>query len=175
MATPNRGGGSVPGATRHPRARFTIVAKKSVLGVQVFNAQGEDIGTIEDLVIDTWGNRVAYAILSFGNLPGMAPKNFAIPWEALRFDLAEKVAFLNIHKDRLENAPGFDKNNWPDMTDPCWGMKLCDAYGYEPRRDFAANEREPVFYRPPKSNFACWGIFLPSDSAGIESEAVIRR
>jgi sporulation protein YlmC with PRC-barrel domain len=119
-------------ATKHPAARYTIVAKESVLGIQVINAQREDLGTIEDLVIDTWNNRIAYAILSFCATPGTADKSFAIPWHVLRFDLAEKVAVLNIHKDRLKNAPGFDKNNWPNIADPSWGKRLRVHEDYEP-------------------------------------------
>src|SRR5580658_3335528 len=114
----------MPDGTKHPAARYTMVAKESVLGIQVINAQREDLGIIEDLVIDTWNNRIAYAILSFESAPGTAEKNFAIPWQALRFDLSEKVAVLNVHKDRLKNAPGFDKNNWPDMAHPSWGKRF---------------------------------------------------
>lgn len=111
---------------------FTIVVKKSVLGAKVINTEREDLGKIEDLVIDTKNNRVAYAILSFGGILGMGDKHFAIPWEALTFDLSEKVAVLNINKDRLQNAPGFDKDSWPDMADPSWGTQLHTHYGYKP-------------------------------------------
>ena len=120
------------GATRQATAAFTIVVKKSVMGAKVINTEREDLGKIEDLVIDIRNNRVAYAILSLGGVLGMGDKNFAIPWEALSFDLTEKVAVLKIDKDRLKNAPGFDKDNWPDMADPVWGTRLHDHYGYKP-------------------------------------------
>ena len=46
---------------------------------------------------------------------------FAIPWGALALDEDRKCFILDVDKQRLQNAPGFDKDNWPDMADPSWG------------------------------------------------------
>ena len=119
-------------AARPVQGAFTIIAKKSILGAKVINAEREDLGTIEDLVIDARDNRVAYAILSFGGFLGMGDKHFAIPFEALSFDLSEKTAVLDIDKERLSRAPGFDKGNWPDMANAAWGAQIYRHYGYEP-------------------------------------------
>jgi len=105
-------------AAKAAKGAFTIVVKKSILGAKVINAQREDLGTIEDIVLDARNNRVAYAILSFGGFLGVGDRHFAIPWEALSFDLSQKIAVLDIDKDRLRNAPGFEKDSWPDMADP---------------------------------------------------------
>ena len=118
--------------TKHAQGAFTIVVKKSILGAKVINTAREDLGTIEDIVIDARDNRVAYAILSFGGLLGLGDKHFAIPWEALSFDASEKIAVLSIDKDRLSNAPGFDKNNWPDMANSDWGTEVHKHFGYKP-------------------------------------------
>lgn len=130
-------------AARPVKGAFTILAKKSVLGAKVINAGREDLGTIEDVVIDVRDNRVAYAILSLGGFLGMGDKHFAIPWEALTFDLSEKIALLDVDKDRLRNAPGFDPNNWPDMADPSWGARVYRHYGYEPYWERIGGAEEP--------------------------------
>lgn len=62
----------------------------------------------------------------------MGDKYFAIPWNALRFNLSEKHAVLNLDKKLLENAPGFDKNNWPNMADSIWETNIYKHYGYRP-------------------------------------------
>ena len=111
---------------------YTMRAKKSVLGAKVINAAREDLGKIEDLVIDARDNRVSYAILSFGGILGMGDKRFAIPWEALSFDLSDKTAVLNVEEHQLKNAPGFDENNWPDFADREWGSQVQSHYGYAP-------------------------------------------
>ena len=76
-----------------PRAaRYTdiVPAKKTVIGSKVVNAQNEDLGKIEDLVVDAGAGRIAYAVLSFGGFLGMGDKYFAIPWNAFHFNLTEK-------------------------------------------------------------------------------------
>jgi len=118
--------------TKEMKGAFTIVVKKSILGAKVINTAREDLGTIEDIVIDARDNKVVYAILSFGGLLGLGDKHFAIPWEALSFDASEKVAVLSIDKDRLSNAPGFDKDNWPDLGNQTWGSQVHQHYGFKP-------------------------------------------
>ena len=118
-----------------PRAaRYSniVPAKKTVVGSKVVNQQNENLGKIEDVVIDADAGRIAYAVLSFGGFLGMGDKYFAIPWEALRFSLSDKLALLNIDKRLLENAPGFDKDNWPNMADTTWGNQIFTHYGYKP-------------------------------------------
>jgi sporulation protein YlmC with PRC-barrel domain len=117
---------------RQAPGAFTVVVKKSILGAKVINAAQEDLGKIEDLVIDARNSRVAYAILSFGGVLGMGDKHFAIPWEALSFDLSQKVAVLDIDKDRLKNAPGFDKDDWPDLASEKWGTEVYAYYQCKP-------------------------------------------
>jgi hypothetical protein len=66
---------------------------------------------------------------------GMGNKLFAIPWQALTLDEEEKQFILNVDKDVLKSAPGFDKDNWPDMADPTWGSQIFSHYGYKPYWD----------------------------------------
>ena len=70
---------------------YVVPAKKSIIGSNVVNQQNEDLGKIEDLVIDTSAGRIAYAVLSFGGFLGLGDKYFAIPWEGFRFDISEKL------------------------------------------------------------------------------------
>ena len=124
-------------------ARYTDIApaKKTVIGSNVVNAHNEDLGKIEDLVLDAGSGRIAYAVLSFGGFLGMGDKYFAIPWNAFHFNLKENHAVLNVEKKLLENAPGFDKDNWPNMTDSTWGKSIYKHYGYTPYWEEVAIDR----------------------------------
>ena len=124
-------------------ARYTdiVPVKKTVIGSKVVNAKNEDVGTIEDLVLDAGAGRIAYAVLSFGGFLGMGEKYFAIPWNAFHFNLSEKQAVLNVDKKLLENAPGFDKDNWPNMADSIWENSIYKHYGYTPYWEEASVDR----------------------------------
>jgi sporulation protein YlmC with PRC-barrel domain len=109
-----------------------VLSGSSLKGDKVVNYKGEDLGKIEEIMIDLDRGRVAYAVLSFGGFLGMGDKLFAIPWQAITVDTTKKQLVLNVDKELLEKAPGFDKNNWPDMADLSLGSTLYGYYGYKP-------------------------------------------
>jgi sporulation protein YlmC with PRC-barrel domain len=113
----------------HAKGNYTVGVKASILGANVVNAAKEDLGTIEDVIIDTRTSVVAYAILSFGGFLGVGDKHFAIPWRVLDFHAVEGYAVLNLEKERLENAPGFKAGEWPDMGDVEWSCRVDRHYG----------------------------------------------
>ena len=118
---------------RAVRYADSVVPAKKMIGSSVVNTHHEDLGKIEDLVLDAGtAGRIAYAVLSFGGFLGMGDKYFAIPWNAFHFDLPEKRAVLNVDKKLLENAPGFEKDTWPNMADSTWGTSIYKHYGYTP-------------------------------------------
>jgi sporulation protein YlmC with PRC-barrel domain len=109
-----------------------VLSASTLEGDKVVNAAGQDIGKIDEIMIDTPTGRVAYAVLSFGGFLGMGDKLFAIPWSRLSLDEDNKVFLLDIDKETLERAPGFDKSNWPDMADRAWGAEIYSYYGSQP-------------------------------------------
>ena len=86
-------------------------------------------------MLDIRTGRISYAVLSFGGFLGMGEKLFAVPWSALTLDTVNKRFVLDVEKDRLENAPGFDKHQWPNMEDPDWAKGIHDYYGTKPYVD----------------------------------------
>ncbi len=109
-----------------------VLSASTLSGDRVVNPQNENIGKIEDIMIDLDNGRIAYCVLSFGGVLGMGDKLFAIPWQAFKVDQDNKQMILNVRKDVLENAPGFDKDNWPDMSDPNWSSQIYKYYGFKP-------------------------------------------
>lgn len=109
-----------------------VLSATTMIGDDVRNRAGEDLGTLEEVMLDVNNGRITYGVLSFGGFLGMGDKLFAIPWSALDLNKDDKCFYLNVDKQQLENAPGFDKNNWPNMADPKWGRTIHDYYGVTP-------------------------------------------
>ena len=72
------------------------------------------------------------AVIGVGGFLGMGDKLFAVPWSALRLDTENKRFTLDVTKERLKEAPGFDKDAWPDMANPTWAKGVHDYYGVTP-------------------------------------------
>ena len=109
-----------------------VLAASTLTGNSVRNSAGDDLGEIDEIMIHLPSGRVAYAVLSFGGILGIGSKLFAVPWSALQVDEDKKCFVLDVDKKTLESAPGFDKDNWPDMTDTAWGSEVYAYYGITP-------------------------------------------
>lgn len=105
----------------------------TIESLKVRNSAGDNIGKIKDLVIDARTGKVSYAVLDFGGFLGVGDKMFAVPWHALKYQTTgnDEHLLLDVSKERLKEAPGFDKNHWPDMADPQW-KDLDKYYGAVP-------------------------------------------
>jgi sporulation protein YlmC with PRC-barrel domain len=121
-------GSPEPSAGPGPR----VMSSSTLEGNAVMNRQGDKLGTIEEIMLDVSTGRVAYAVLAAGGFLGIGDKLFAIPWQALTLDTDNEAFILDVDKERLENAPGFDKDHWPAMADQRWASDLHTYYGTQP-------------------------------------------
>lgn len=117
-----------------------LMGADTLIGEDVYNHKDEDLGDIKEIMIDMNTGRVAYAVLSFGGFLGIADKLFAVPWSGLKLDTENKRFILNVDKERLESAPGFDKDHWPDMADPTWQNTINSYYGTKSYTDTTYTE-----------------------------------
>ena len=81
---------------------------------KVENLKGEKIGKIKDLMIGLESGKVEYVILEVSGFLGINEKLFAIPFSAFKVNPAQQDFKLDIKKEFLEKAPGFDKDHWPE-------------------------------------------------------------
>lgn len=112
-----------------PGASPDLMGAETLIGTDVYNQNKEDLGEIKEIMLDMRTGKVGYAVLAFGGFMGMGNKLFAVPWASLTLDTDNKRFVLNVEKQRLESAPGFDKDNWPDMADPVWVDSIHAYYG----------------------------------------------
>jgi sporulation protein YlmC with PRC-barrel domain len=109
------------------QAGTTVLSASTITGDEVWNLQDEELGTIQDVMLDITEGEIRYAVLSSGGFLGMGDRLFAVPWRALRLDKENHRFLLDVDIERLKNAPGFDKDEWPNMADPTWNSTV-DSY-----------------------------------------------
>lgn len=105
-----------------------------LIGMDIENPAGEDIGEIDDLVLDAQTGKVRYAAVTYGGFLGLGNKLFAVPFEAFKFqrelgDADDIILVLNISENQLEASQGFDKDHWPNWSDPSFARDLNQRYG----------------------------------------------
>ena len=119
--------GGTPGEGPGPE----VMAADTLEGDEVINTLGDELGEIKDIMLDVRSGRVAYAVLSSGGFLGLGDKLFAIPWSALTLDADRKCFVLDVDKEHLKEAPGFDEDHWPTMADPSWAKQVHEFYGQQ--------------------------------------------
>ena len=106
-----------------------VLSASSLSSDDVYNPKGEKLGSIKDLMLNTESGKICYAVLSFGGFLSLGEKLFAVPWSALTVDTENKRLVMDTDEQRLENAPGFDADNWPNMADATWEKTVHGYYG----------------------------------------------
>lgn len=107
-----------------------VCRASNIAGIGVKNPEDEDIGEIDDVVIELGSGDVAYAVLSFRGW--FQRKLFAVPWVELTLshDEAGRRHFvLDTTRERLKLAPGFDPDDWPDVASDEWREEVNAHYG----------------------------------------------
>jgi sporulation protein YlmC with PRC-barrel domain len=131
-ASPDSRNGRTAGPQRadERRARLAeVMGASSLEGETVLDVHGETLGEIEDIMLDVPAGRIAYAVIAVGGFLGIGEKYFAVPWRALIRDADRKCFVLDLDKDRLAEAPGFDEDHWPSMADEQWAREIQRFYG----------------------------------------------
>lgn len=106
-----------------------LMGADTLIGDDVCNHDDEQLGDIKEIMLDMRSGQIAYAVLSFGGVLGLGEKLFAVPWEKLTLDTVNKRFLLDLDKEQLKSAPGFDQDNWPDMASEAWNDQMNQFYG----------------------------------------------
>jgi sporulation protein YlmC with PRC-barrel domain len=124
-----------------------------LIGTTVRTRQYEQVGKIEDLMVDLGAGRVAAIIVSSGGFLGMTGEMSPIPAQAFQDrrgyqvvpdpnrlpvvfptttpPKAERVAVLDTTRDALDKAPHFSSVSWPDFTKREYLFTVYQAYGVD--------------------------------------------
>jgi sporulation protein YlmC with PRC-barrel domain len=115
--------------TSDVRETSRLISSEKVSGTSVENTRGESLGHIEEVMIDKYSGRVAYAVLNYGSFLGMGGKLFALPWDTLKYDTRRDAYLIDIPEDRLRNAPSFDAGSEPRWGYRDYDKQIHDYYG----------------------------------------------
>ena len=120
------------GFTTDTRPINPLISGDKVDGTAVYNAAGERLGDVHDVMIDKVSGRVAYAIMSFGGFLGIGEKYHPLPWNALKYDVELGGYVVNLTREQLEGGPVYDDTDEPRWGDRDYERGVHDYYGLPP-------------------------------------------
>lgn len=125
---------SMPGqATRDQAATGTfkpnLTEVSKMLGMKANAQAGENLGTVQDLILDPYESRVSFAVLS----PSAGGDSlYAVPWSLISMSSGKDAVSVNISKQQFDNAPCFNRSDWPDVSSTQWRHQLYSHYNVQP-------------------------------------------
>ena len=106
-----------------------LISSRRVEGTDVYNTNGEHLGSIEHVMLDKLSGQVAYAVMSFGGFLGIGEKYHPLPWSVLDYDTSKGGYVVDLDKKTLEGAPSYGETSDPyGWTDPTWRNRVDDYY-----------------------------------------------
>jgi sporulation protein YlmC with PRC-barrel domain len=112
-----------PGTTREPTmtrpampapitpGSMNEVYASKIIGANVKNTQGENLGKIDELIIDPHDARIKAAVVSVGGVLGIGAKSVSVPWDKVTMGSGtdRDTVVVAMGKEELEQAPGWQK------------------------------------------------------------------
>lgn len=96
------------GATVATNETVNLISCDKVVGTNVYNRQGENLGSVYGLMLNKMTGQVSYAVMSFGGFLGIGERYHPLPWRALRYDTRMEGYVLDMDSTRLKSAPSYE-------------------------------------------------------------------
>jgi sporulation protein YlmC with PRC-barrel domain len=118
-----------------------LLSTETLLGSNVKNPQGQDVGDLKQLMLDPHTGRVMYAVVAMGGFLGMGEKTVIMPWNALEVARDGKSLVLNVSPQMLQQAPAYEKGKEPGYMPPSeprgggWGADTPYGRLYDPAKE----------------------------------------
>jgi sporulation protein YlmC with PRC-barrel domain len=102
---------------------------EEIIGSDIRNLKNEDLGEIDDILLATDENETSYAIVSHGGFLGLGEKQIAVPMRNLKVTEDKDVFVLDVTEEQLDNAPGFERGKFDEISDDAWRNKNDEYFG----------------------------------------------
>jgi sporulation protein YlmC with PRC-barrel domain len=109
-----------------------LMGADTLIGEEVRNKEDQSLGEIKEIMLDMRTGHVGYVVMGMGGWMGFGDRLYAVPWKALQHDVANHRFILDMSRDKLQSAPSFSQEQWPDMADASWVREIHSVYGAEP-------------------------------------------
>lgn len=115
--------------TKEPKNR--LISADKVEGTTVYSPDGDQVGSISNIMIDKLSGKVAYAVMSSGG------GGIALPWNALSYDVEKDGYVVDVDRTRLVEAPQMAVDDLSQLENREYEKHIHDYYNIDPYWTFA--------------------------------------
>jgi hypothetical protein len=111
-----------------PLNSATLISTGAIRGTPVYNTDGEALGSVDDLMVDSETGRIAYALMSFGGFLGIGERIHPLPWAVLKYDKVRRGYVVPLTKAALVDAPNYGPEDAPRFGERAYEESIHDYY-----------------------------------------------
>jgi len=105
---------------------------KDLMGMKIKNTSNEDLGKVENVMVDLTAGRVVFVILNPDSSLNLGDNYLALPPNALTLSSDHNNLVSDLNRDKLAGAPHFSKDQWPNFSNATFASKVYQYYGKQP-------------------------------------------
>jgi hypothetical protein len=135
QAPPPPAAPATPAQPGQPAATTKSYRAKDLLGTRMNIEGNTNVGTVDDIVFSDDGV-IQYLIVTTADR-----KLFTVPWEAAKFDWAQRTAVINITPDRFRTIPTYTIETYPQFYTPTYRTEIYRVYGLTPGQERRLDRR----------------------------------
>ncbi len=118
----------VEGGGRPAQVAQSSIRGSALMQYRLIDQGGEEIGSIEDIVVDLEQGTIAYTAVSLsGGQLGAQQQYIAIPYDDIWYNLSQQTVTLNVTRQEVEQAgtaAGFSPDSWPSEANRQWKQQI---------------------------------------------------
>lgn len=98
--------------------RTKALSANAILGAMVQNSAGEEVGALDELIVDLDEGVVVNTVFAAGGVLGIAQEHYLLPWKSLSHSRENGKLVANVTKEMLESMPRYEGENEPPSPPP---------------------------------------------------------
>ncbi|TCT01564.1 PRC-barrel domain-containing protein [Aquabacter spiritensis] len=108
-----------------------LINLANVTATEVRNPKDEQLGTVEDIVLDPGNGDIRYLIVASGGILGLGEDMVAVPWSSVRATSGLNTFVLNVSEDVIDQAPTVDPDRFSDPNQSTQDRQRVDTFWRE--------------------------------------------
>ena len=109
-----------------------LMSPTEIRGATVSARNGDDIGDIDRVMVDTARGQVPYVLVGRGGFLGMGEEWVPVPFQALSWSAGNEGFVLNANEDQLKRMQSLPKQDLPAQVRTSDLKRLYDSFGVTP-------------------------------------------
>lgn len=98
-----------PEDQQKPKHSSNALSANTILGAPVKNQSGEEVGTLDNVILDFDQGVISNTVFATGGILGIGEEKHLLPWKSFTYSREKETLMADLTKEKVESAPVYDE------------------------------------------------------------------